>query len=286
MTRCRLAAATTRSTSAAGNNTVDGGTGNDLIFTGALGNDSIVGGADFDTVYYDNSTGPVTVNLGNGAGSTTGAGNDTLVGIEGVRGSPGNDNLIGDDFDNEIQGGAGADSLVGGGGIDLVRFTIEVGGVTVNLATQRATTPTGTDTLVGFENVRGSNDYADSITGDGNANWLRGGSGGAANDTLVGGAGNDTLDGEGGQRQHGGRRRQRHLPGGWRRRCGGRTAERGHRRGPRPVGQQHDLHADWQRREGPHRKQRCRRGHADRQHAQQHARRRPGQRQHLGRRRQ
>jgi Ca2+-binding RTX toxin-like protein len=50
----------------------------------------------------------------------------------------------------------------------------------------------GTDTLANIENVRGSRDFNDTLTGDGGNNKLEGLGG---NDSLVGGAGNDTLDG-------------------------------------------------------------------------------------------
>ncbi|WP_088285346.1 calcium-binding protein [Ideonella sp. A 288] len=190
-----------------GNHIVDAGPGDDLIFTGEGGNDSITGGDGLDIAYYANSAGPVTIDLA--LGTVTGSGTDTLAGIEGARGSAGNDTLIGNDGDNNLEGYLGADSIVGGGGIDLVRFITEQTGVTANLSTGRAFTASGTDTLVGVENLRGSFQN-DSLTGDGGNNQLDGASGndtldggagldtllgGNGNDSLVGGIGNDTLDG-------------------------------------------------------------------------------------------
>ncbi|MFO1329537.1 MAG: calcium-binding protein [Rubrivivax sp.] len=182
-----------------GQHTLQGGAGNDFLFTGPGGNDIVDGGDDFDQAYWDQAPGPVHINLV--TGRTTGAaGTDTLIGIEGGRGSPFGDTLTGNDANNEWQGGQGADLIIGGGGIDLVRFTIEPAGVNVTLlTTPRAITSTGTDTLDGIENLRGSS-FADTLVGDDNANWLRGGPAGNTvdgADSLVGNGGNDTLAGEG-----------------------------------------------------------------------------------------
>jgi len=91
-------------------------------------------------------------------------------------------------------GGAGADRLNGGDGVDTVSYGGPggAGGVTANLSTGKATDTFGsTDTLVTVENLQGSSN-ADLFQGDGNANNLSGFDG---NDTLAGGGGNDSLDG-------------------------------------------------------------------------------------------
>jgi Ca2+-binding RTX toxin-like protein len=99
----------------------------------------------------------------------------------------------GNDF---IQGTFGNDSLTGGNGNDTVSFATAFSntatGVTVDLNMQQGaaqnTVAAGTDTLLGFENLIGSQ-YNDTLTGDANDNIIEGGLG---NDTLVGGNGNDT----------------------------------------------------------------------------------------------
>ncbi len=125
-----------------------------------------------------------------------GAGNDTLTGT------------VGNDI---LNGGAGNDHMDGGAGIDLVSYGDAAAGVTVNLglATAQNTGGSGTDTLLNFENLTGSN-FNDKLTGNAGANRLNGLggndtlngaagidtlSGAAGNDRLIGGAGNDSLDG-------------------------------------------------------------------------------------------
>ncbi|WP_281172851.1 calcium-binding protein [Roseicyclus elongatus] len=187
-----------------GNDTLIGGDGEDEI-DGGLGNDVIDGGADFDQVYYDDATGAVTVNLGTGL-ATGAAGNDTITGIEMIRGSAFDDSLVGDGDRNHIRGLEGNDTLIGGGGDDLVRYDRDANyggtaGVNVNLATGVAIDGFGdTDSLSGFVDVRAT-ESNDTIIGDGNDNKLEGfgGSdsieGGDGNDELIGGNGNDTLRG-------------------------------------------------------------------------------------------
>ena len=172
---------------------LDGGPGNDIIDGG--------GGDGFDEVLYFSAPGPVTVNLTNGTAS--GHGMDTLIGIAGVRASPFDDTLIGDDgpvnlltggpgndtiegrggFD-QIEGGEGDDILNGGdGSSDLLVFGSATGPVMVNLATGTSSGEgIGTDTLIDFENVLGTS-FDDTFIGD------------AGNNAFLASRGNDTLDG-------------------------------------------------------------------------------------------
>ncbi|MFN7305327.1 MAG: calcium-binding protein, partial [Acetobacteraceae bacterium] len=93
-----------------------------------------------------------------------------------------------------LQGGAGNDSIAGGDDLDWASYgelTAASQGVTVSLATGRATGAAGSDTLSGIENVL-SGAGNDSLLGDGSANVLDGGLG---NDTLQGGLGDDNLIG-------------------------------------------------------------------------------------------
>lgn len=121
------------------------------------------------------------------------SGNDTMLGLGGddtLNGLDGNDSLSGGDGDDQLLGGLGADTIDGGDGNDWVSFFNSNTAINVNLSTGVATGE-GADTLVGIENIDGSS-FHDVLTGNAQANWLRGQSG---QDTLVGGAGNDTLDG-------------------------------------------------------------------------------------------
>ena len=164
------------------------------FFNGMAGNDTIDGGTGFDRVDYQFATGAVMVNLA--TGKTSGAdGIDDLFNIEGVRGSAFNDTLTGSDNASGVEtfeGREGNDSINGGGGTDQADYYYAKAGVTVNLATGIASDGLGgTDTLVNIEDVRGSRDFNDSITGSALANTLEGKGG---NDTLNGGAGNDRLN--------------------------------------------------------------------------------------------
>ncbi|MCA9061839.1 MAG: cadherin domain-containing protein, partial [Planctomycetaceae bacterium] len=169
------------STTSTGTDTLFGAAGNDLIF-GGYGNDSIDGGLGNDTLY-----------AGNGNDSTTTTGTDTLFGGDGndlIFGGSGNDSLAGGTGDDTLQVAAGNDSifqtgddtLFGGEGNDLIfggdgndSLVGGIGNDTIYAGAGNDLTPdTGTATLLG---------------GDGNDLIF----GGAGDDSLVGGTGNDTL---------------------------------------------------------------------------------------------
>ncbi len=106
-------------------------------------------------------------------------------------------NLSGNSLNNVLYAGTGNNVINGDTGIDTGIDTASylygvtgTAGVTANLATG-VVTGSGTDALVGIENLTGSNN-ADSLTGNTLANSLSGGSG---NDSLTGGAGADKLTG-------------------------------------------------------------------------------------------
>jgi Ca2+-binding RTX toxin-like protein len=146
------------------------GDGSANTITGTTQSDFIDGGGGADTLYG-------------------GLGNDSLSGAGGA------DQLFGEDGDDNLRGGGGNDILNGGAGTDEVRYDRDAAGggtagVTVNLATGTATDGFGnTDTLIGIENVRGTNS-ADNITGDSADNSFRGLGG---NDTINGGDGFDEV---------------------------------------------------------------------------------------------
>ncbi|MEA5594907.1 cadherin domain-containing protein, partial [Rivularia sp. UHCC 0363] len=97
-----------------GNDTINGGAGNDFLY-GFAGNDSLTGGAGNDNLYGE-------------------AGRDTLIG------GAGNDNLY---------GGAGDDSIDGGDGIDTLRETADTDFILTANTLQSAVT--GLDTFTNIE---------------------------------------------------------------------------------------------------------------------------------------
>ena len=180
------------------NNYIAGAAGNDRL-DGGLGDDYLDGGADSDMLDYANAAGGVTVNLGSGV-ATGAAGTDTLVAFEDLRGSGFADALIGNTLNNYIAGATGNDRLVGGlgddyldggAGSDMVDYASASAGTTVNLGAGTASGGAGLDTLLGFEDLRGSG-FADALTGNSLNNYIAGGAGG---DRLAGGFGDDYLDG-------------------------------------------------------------------------------------------
>ena len=192
-----------------GPDTLDGGGGNDSL-SGLGGDDVIDGGSGFDVVSYRGSGASVNVDLATGVAQDGEGGTDTLSNIEAIEGSDFDDTLTGDAGANLIEGGdgtdlltgnagddmlaggAGDDTLDGGAGTDLASYQNDPTGVTASLATGTVTDRFGnTDTLVGIENLRGSN-FGDRLTGDASGNLIEGGDG---SDLLAGNAGDDTLDG-------------------------------------------------------------------------------------------
>ncbi|WP_343714237.1 calcium-binding protein [Inquilinus sp.] len=105
---------------------LSGGDGNDVLRGGA-GPDVLDGGNGSDTAsYFSGSTG-VAVSLATGKATGGEAQGDTLLAIENLSGSQGNDSLTGNGAANTLQGwngndtlsgGLGTDTLTGGGGAD------------------------------------------------------------------------------------------------------------------------------------------------------------------------
>ncbi|WP_280939903.1 MULTISPECIES: putative Ig domain-containing protein [Hyphomicrobiales] len=114
-----------------GRDVLDGAGGNDTLVGGG-GADQINGGAGSDLVNYGDETGVtgVVVNLSGAAVTVDGTvfaartardsygQTDTLSGIENIRGTTFADTLIGDNLENDLQGGSGNDTLIGNGASD------------------------------------------------------------------------------------------------------------------------------------------------------------------------
>ena len=153
---------------AAGNSTINGTNGDDVIFD-LSGNSTINGKGGNDLI----CTGPGNDKIDGGAG------NDTIVDTGGkndVKGGDGVDQITTGSGDDTIDGGAAADTINAGNGANNVK-----GGD----GNDAITAGSGNDTIDG-----GSND--DVINAGDGRNNVKGGSG---NDQITTGSGNDTVDG-------------------------------------------------------------------------------------------
>src|SRR6185295_730843 len=102
-------------------------------------------------------------------------------GFEALVGSSHDDKLTGNALANAIDGGdgddvvdgaGGDDTLIGNTGTDTASFASSTTAVHADLGTGGASGD-GTDTLTAFERLRGS-DAGDELTGDGEANLIKG----------------------------------------------------------------------------------------------------------------
>jgi Ca2+-binding RTX toxin-like protein len=186
---------------AGGDDILRGGAGDDNL-EGFGGNNDLLGGKGFDFSIFGRDDRARSFQVDLGAGSATGSGTDTLVGIEGVITGGGDDTLTGDGHNNVLIGLSGDDTFDGGAGEDFVGFEIAAflrgfilepfGPVTVDLGPGTATGH-GSDTMTRIEDIAGT-PKADTITGDAGPNKLLGLNG---KDHLVGLDGDDFLDGGG-----------------------------------------------------------------------------------------
>jgi len=196
-----------------GDDQLFGGAGNDYL-QGGLGADALDGGAGSDWAYYISSAAGLTIDLQSPSNNTGEAVGDSYTSIENVVGSNHNDIIFGDSQNNFLRGASGDDSLSGGTGDDFLRgdlgadalfgdggndwayYAASNAGITINLSNAGAASGghAAGDTFNSIERAFGSR-YADSITGDGAANYLRGYFG---DDTLIGSGGNDFLQGDSG----------------------------------------------------------------------------------------
>jgi Ca2+-binding RTX toxin-like protein len=160
--------------------------------------DTVLGGAGIDLVTYANRTPAVAVSLNGVADDGTGEeGDDIQPDVEELIGTSAGDSLVGDGGDQVIDGGLGADALVGLGGADTLSFASRSAAVVADLDAE--ITSDG-DLIDGFEHLRGGGG-GDRLTGDLAANAIEGGGGedrlhgGAGADSLTGGPADDMLDG-------------------------------------------------------------------------------------------
>ena len=192
----------------AGDDAMFGLGGNDKL-QGLAGNDTLDGGQGFDRAVYSEATSGITVNLAAGT-ITGGAGNDTLINVEGIVGSDqadtynatgfaGDSGVAGTNVGlNEFEGRGGNDTITGavnsqGALLTRISYVNATAAVTVDLNAHSATgdVSVGSDTLIGsgFAGVVGSR-FDDTLSGSANAPGTV--------EVFEGRAGNDTIDGRGG----------------------------------------------------------------------------------------
>jgi Ca2+-binding RTX toxin-like protein len=207
-------------------NRIEGFGGNDVLI-GNAGADILDGGAGNDTVSYLRDT-SVSIDLSTGTAIDGFGDTDTLISIENVTGSAGDDKIVGNadaniifagagndtvsgrggndilfgeagkdilqgEADNDVLvGGADADVLDGGDGNDTASYATSTAGILANLATKTgAFADAQGDRFISIENLEGSN-YDDFLYGDDGNNIL---SGLGGNDTIRGEGGDDQIDG-------------------------------------------------------------------------------------------
>ena len=211
-------------TGSGGNDRMIGSDADESFRYGGGTNNTVEGGGGTDRLRYDfSSVASATIDLSTNSatGTLTGGGtfSDQISGFENVRGSFGNDILIGDGGNNRLQGRAGDDRLVGGLGDD--RIDGEDGTDTAVVAVNRVDTRVsainggiqiisadGTDFFTSVEFfqfndmllsaddlINGAGIPGEEIVGtDGDDSLI----GTVNDDTLAGGAGNDNIDSGGG----------------------------------------------------------------------------------------
>ncbi|ARE83296.1 bifunctional hemolysin/adenylate cyclase [Roseovarius mucosus] len=211
-------------TGSAGNDRMIGSDANESFRYGGGGNNTVEGGGGTDRLRYDvgqvtSATVDLSTNTATGTLSGGGTFSDQISGFENVRGSFGNDILIGDATANRLQGRDGDDRLVGGLGDDTIDG--EGGTDTAVLAVARADTQVsvinggiriisseGTDFFTSVEFFQFDDTLisaADLINGTGITGEVIVGTDGddsligtVNDDTLAGGDGNDNIDSGGG----------------------------------------------------------------------------------------
>ena len=190
----------------AGDDTLTGGSGNDLL-QGNTGNDHMTGGVGNDTYYVDALGDTVSENAGEGTDIviasidyTLGANLENLT-LQGTAinaiGNAANNLIHGNNSDNWIDGGSGADQMYGLGGDD--HYVVDNAGDRVF-----ETVTGGTDTVLasvtfklgsGVENLTMTGIASIDATGNSLANEIIGNNG---SNELIGETGNDSLTGQGG----------------------------------------------------------------------------------------
>lgn len=112
----------------AGNDHLFGGGGSDVL-NGGAGADILEGGDADDVASYAGASAAVLASLLAPSTNTGDAAGDTYVSVNGLRGTDFADILIGDNNNNTIEGGSGADTIYGLEGNDFLYSNLRIGGV-------------------------------------------------------------------------------------------------------------------------------------------------------------
>ncbi len=172
------------------------GDGDDVVEPGAAT-------GSFESITYEAGPGADRLQIERGT-ADGGEGDDQLRGgadAQTLRGGPGADVLEGGDGTDQLDGGPGSDRLSGGPGSDSVSYATETAPVTVDLAAPGAAgTAVEPDLIDGFEQATGGagddvlrgTEAEDGLHGGAGSDRLEGRGG---NDSLLGGRGPDTIDG-------------------------------------------------------------------------------------------
>ena len=192
------------------NGNVNLGDGNNTLINKGFIDDWVEGGNDKDIVtnsgiinddVYLNDGNDVLTNTGTINGwIDLGIGNDKFVGgkqDEEIGDWEGSDTYALGDGDDEIWMAADGDADIvdGGKGKDVLHLEDIDHGIALNLAAKTLNSGGATDTIMGFEEVSGT-EFADTLIGSGLGDTLIGNGGG---DTFTGGGGRDYMEGSGGE---------------------------------------------------------------------------------------
>ena len=202
-----------------GNDSLVGLDDNDLL-DGGVGNDTIYGGYGDDTIVYDSAdlVSHIHGEQGNdwydASKASTAKTPVTIIlqdDMENIVSGAGNDTLIGNVWDNYIDGGAGFDSIDGGQGNDTIIYDgLDLGTQVMDSGTTDGDVLDASKNLKGVQIVSNDTSFAgfetilggigdDTLTGYRMANYIFGGKGkdvidgGLGSDTLIGGDGADTI---------------------------------------------------------------------------------------------
>ena len=176
----------TGSDATAGNDTLNGDAGNDIVYAQG-GNDIVNGGSENDELH--GQAGNDTMNGGSGDDTMFGdAGIDTMHGNDGndlMRGGSENDVMYGDANDDTMFGDSGADTMHGNDGNDHMRGGTENDVMYGDANDDVMNGDAGNDTMYG-------NDGSDAMHGDAGDDYMEGNAG---IDTMTGDAGQDDMIG-------------------------------------------------------------------------------------------
>jgi Ca2+-binding RTX toxin-like protein len=178
---------------------MQGGTGDDLYVVDNIGDQVVEYNNQGTDIVLSSITAIAPAYTENlwliGTANISGVGNlqDNMIvgnsGINTLSGVIGNDMLYGFGGSDLLWGGSGGDTMDGGDGLDTVTYAGSAVGVYADIgANLYFGGDANGDIVSNVENLIGSA-LDDTLVGDGNNNWLTGGTG---IDTLAGGGGNDT----------------------------------------------------------------------------------------------